>query len=92
MTGESELSYIRRLARANHLRPGNLRRYLKDPGKNGGIRLDRLAILAGRPMSSLEYAFTGLGTSQGRQPPSVHPARSEQPQAVQGRAVRDHSA
>jgi uncharacterized protein len=74
MTGESELSYIRRLARANHLRPGYLRRYLKDPGKNGGIRLGWLAILAGRPIASLEYAFAGLGARQGRQPPGRHPA------------------
>ncbi|HLQ57521.1 MAG TPA: hypothetical protein VK162_25030 [Streptosporangiaceae bacterium] len=74
MTGESELSYIRRLARANHLRPGYLRRYLKDPGKDKGVRLDWLAILAGRPAVSLEYAFAGLAARQGRQPPGSHPA------------------
>jgi uncharacterized protein len=74
VTGESELSYIRRLARANHLRPGYLRRYLKDPGKDKGIRLGWLAILAGRPVASLEYAFAGLDTRQGRQPPGSHPA------------------
>ena len=74
MTGDSELSYIRRLARANHLRPGYLRRYLKDPGKDKGIRLDWLALLAGRPVASLEYAFAAPGMRQGRQPPWHHPA------------------
>jgi uncharacterized protein len=72
--GESELSYIRRLARANHLRPGYLRGYLKDPGKDNGIRLDWLAVLAGRPVASLEYAFASLGARQGRQPPGSRPA------------------
>jgi hypothetical protein len=55
-TGESTVSYIRRLARANHLRPNYLRRYLRDPD-HGGIRLDWLAILAGRPVDSLERAL-----------------------------------
>lgn len=36
------------MARANHLRPGYLRRYLRDPGNPGQVRLDWLAILAGR--------------------------------------------
>src|SRR6266702_2403607 len=40
VTGESPASYLRRLARANHLRPGYLRRYLRQPGSEGTIRRD----------------------------------------------------
>ena len=54
MTGERVASYIRRLARANHLRPGYLRRYLRNQGEHGEIRLDWLAGLAGRPLAALE--------------------------------------
>ena len=46
MTGERAASYLRRLARANHLRPGYLRRYLRSPDDQETIRLDWLAILA----------------------------------------------
>jgi len=88
VTGESELSYIRRLARANHLRPGYLRRYLKDPGKDKGIRLDWLAILAGRPVASLEYAFAGLGARQGRQPPGNHPGSRRPGKAALFKIIR----
>jgi diadenosine tetraphosphate (Ap4A) HIT family hydrolase len=59
ITGESPASYIRRLARANHLRPGYLHRYLQDPGQQGGIRLDWLAALAGRTPAALQRALTG---------------------------------
>src|ERR1019366_8031764 len=51
VTGESPASYLRRLARANHLRPGYLRRYLRSPGEEAAIRLDWLAVLAGGPPS-----------------------------------------
>jgi hypothetical protein len=59
MTGDSPASYVRRLARANHLRPGYLRRYLRQPGSPDMIRLDWLAVLAGRSQSALERALTG---------------------------------
>ena len=59
VTGEGAASYIRRLARANHLRPGYLRRYLRDPREEGTIRLDWLASLSGRPLQVLEYALAG---------------------------------
>ena len=42
VSGESTFSYVRRLAVANHLRPMHLRRYLKDPGPGGGLRLSCL--------------------------------------------------
>jgi transposase len=57
--GETPASYIRRLARANHLRTAYLNRYLRDPGQPGQVRLDWLAALAARPVTSLERAFTG---------------------------------
>ncbi len=72
MTGESPASYLRRLARANHLRPGYLRRYLRQPGSEGTIRLEGLAILAGRPLPVLERALTGPAGSRA---PARHPAR-----------------
>lgn len=57
MTGESPGSYLRRLARANHLRPAYLRRYLRQPDTDTGIRLDWLASLAGRTLPDLERAL-----------------------------------
>ena len=76
-SGESTASYIRRLAVANHLRPMHLRRYLKDPGPDGGIRLSWLAILAGRPVTSLQHALAD------QQPPGGAPARHRPPDARQ---------
>ncbi len=67
VTGESTSSYVRRLARANHLRPAYLRRYLADP-QNGTIRIDLLAALEGRSPAVLEYALADLGRQQGRHP------------------------
>jgi uncharacterized protein len=78
--GESAVSYIRRLARANHLRPNYLRRCLRDPD-HGGIRLGWLAAMAGRPVDSLERALSDAGQ---RQTPSG-PAR-------RGRGKRDKAA
>ena len=66
VTGESPASYLRRLARANHLRPAYLRRYLRQPGSPDTIRLDWLAVLAGRSLPALEHALTGHETSPAR--------------------------
>ncbi len=74
MTGESPSSYLRRLARANHLRPGYLRRYLRQPGTPGTIRLDWLAILAGRPLPVLERALADPASGHA---PARQPARSQ---------------
>lgn len=65
-TGETTSSYVRRLARANHLRPAYLRRHLADP-QNGMIRIDLLAALAGRSPAALEHALADLG-QQGANP------------------------
>jgi hypothetical protein len=77
--GESTASYIRRLAAANYMRPMHLRRYLQDPGQGGGIRLGWLAILAGRPVTSLQHALAD------QQPPGGVPARNRPPDARQGK-------
>ncbi len=55
-TGEPTVSYLRRLARANHLRPRVLDRYLRD-GPGSPIRLERLAALAGRSLDALTKAL-----------------------------------
>ncbi len=69
MTGESPASYLRRLARANHLRPAYLRRYLREPGSPDTIKLGWLAVLAGRSLPALERALTGDQASPARQHP-----------------------
>lgn len=58
LPGENANAYLRRLARANHLRPSYLRRYLQNPDGSPEPRLDWLAILADRPRQSLQHAFT----------------------------------
>jgi hypothetical protein len=82
LSGESTLSYIRRLAVANHLRPMHLRRYLRDPDPGGGIRLSWLAALAGRPVTSLQHALAD------QQAPARGPARTRQPGAPQRKQSR----
>jgi hypothetical protein len=59
MAGDTVASYVRRLARANHLRPGYLHRYLQDPGSPGRARLDWLAALAGGDPAVMERALGG---------------------------------
>jgi hypothetical protein len=66
--GETIASYVRRLARANHLRPGYLRRYLRDPGNPGQVRLDWLAVLAGRDPAAIERALTSPHPGPGPRP------------------------
>ena len=55
--GDTPATYTRRLARANHLRPAYLNRYLRDDA-TGQISIDMLAALAARPVSSLMRAFS----------------------------------
>lgn len=68
VSGETTFCYIRRLAVANHMRPMHLRRYLRDPG--GGFRLSWLAVLAGRPVISLQHALAD------QEPPAGTASRS----------------
>lgn len=75
VTGESPSSYLRRLARANHLRPAYLRRYLRQQGNPDTIRLDWLAVLAGRSPDALRLALTGH-----RNGPWQHVRQADKPQ------------
>jgi hypothetical protein len=56
IAGETVESYIRRLARANHLRPSYLRAYLSGP-QLGRIQMQRLAQLSGKPATNLQRAL-----------------------------------
>lgn len=61
--GESTDSYVRRLARANHLKPSYLRGYLVGPpdyGRGKRPRADRLAAVTGRRQDALERALPDL--------------------------------
>jgi TniQ len=61
IVGESAESYIRRLARANHLKPSYLRRHLATPqGSYGPIQPDQLAALAGHALPALLHALPDL--------------------------------
>lgn len=76
VTGESTGSYLRRLARANHLRPAYLRRYLASP--KGAISIELLATMAGRSPAALQHALADLSPHQGtlpRQGPRASPDR-----------------
>src|SRR5260370_6568217 len=55
--GDTPATYIRRLARANHLRPAYLNRYLRDDA-TGQPCIDLLAALPATPPSSLMRAFS----------------------------------
>jgi TniQ len=62
-TGETTESYLRRLARANHLRPSYLRYYINGPyGRYSPPNPERLAALAGRSLPSLQRALADLAS------------------------------
>jgi hypothetical protein len=76
--GETAESYIRRLARANHLRPSLLQVYVRNPdGPTGAIRLRRLAAVSGSTRTALAFALTGLTPASRRQLPAPSPAESQ---------------
>jgi hypothetical protein len=61
LSGEPAESYVRRLAKANHLRPSYLRRCLTTPeGSYGPIQPDKLAAVAGRALHALLHALPDL--------------------------------
>jgi len=70
-TGETTDSYIRRLARANHLKPSYLRGYLVGPpdyGEGKRPRADRLAAVTGRQQQALERALADLVRRKRKEP------------------------
>ena len=71
--GETIESYIRRLARASHLRPSLLQVYVRNPDvPTAAIRLRRLAAASGSTLIALTRALTGL-------PPPSEPHRPPPP-------------
>lgn len=61
VAGEPVSSYVRRLARANHLRPSYLHGCLAGPPDYlRAISPERLAVLSGRTVTVLERTLTGL--------------------------------
>jgi hypothetical protein len=69
--GERAESYIRRLARANHLPPSYLRCYLAGPPHwQGQVQPQRLAALTGRPARILQHTLIARGWPRPAPPPS----------------------
>lgn len=67
--GEPVSSYVRRLARANYLRPSYLHGYLAGPPDYlRAIEPKRLAALSGRTVAVLDRTLTGLTRQPPRQP------------------------
>jgi TniQ len=65
--GETVASYVRRLARANHLKPSYLHSLLR-PTPMNCIQANRLAALSGRPAWTLAQALAGLAMEPGSDP------------------------
>jgi len=76
--GETADSYIRRLARANHLRPSLLQVYVRNPDvPTGSIKLRRLAAVSGSTRTALAFALTGLTPASRHHLPPPSPAESQ---------------
>ena len=76
--GETTESYIRRLARANHLRPSLLQVYVRNPDvPTAAIRLRRLAAVSGSTRTALAFALTGLTPAIEPRLPPPSPAESQ---------------
>lgn len=79
--GESVESYIRRLARANHLRPSYLHGYLCSPPHYlGTIQPERLAIVANRTLNAITRTFPSLTVTpppRGAQPTNRGPTAQQ---------------
>lgn len=75
ITGETVESYIRRLARANHLRPSYLRGYLSGP-QLGRVQMQRLAQLSGRHPTNLQRALNSTTVPRPRGVPSGLPSQA----------------
>jgi len=73
--GETVESYVRRLARANHLRPSYLRAYLTGPQRSR-IQIERLAQISGRPTAHLQRALIGTPVPRPRTEPSERPSQA----------------
>jgi hypothetical protein len=105
ITGETAESYIRRLARANHLRPSLLHVYVRDPlVPNRALQPERLAAASGRTVAALTHALTGLPKPRSpdrphrRKPAGAQAARKERlfiairADATRGLTIREIAA
>lgn len=97
LAGESAESYIRRLARANHLQPSYLRRHLaKPPESYGPLDPERLAAAAGRSLRALQYALPDLERRPHPQRPRRHTEddkrRNQERKQALFTAIRDDAA
>jgi transposase len=91
--GETIESYVRRLARANHLRPSLLQVYVRNPGvPAGAIRMRRLAAVSGSTITALTRALTGLPAARGQhRPPPPAESQAERKARLFG-IIRDDAA
>jgi hypothetical protein len=77
--GEHPVSFLRRLAEANHLRPSSLRIFVNVlPGKVGSISVDRLAAITGRTPDQLRRVMPLLPPGK-LTPPSRAKPRKPKP-------------
>ncbi|MBC9730831.1 TniQ family protein [Streptomyces sp. TRM68367] len=75
--GETTDSYIRRLARANHLKPSYLHRFLCGPPFwFGKPILSRLAAVSGHPERALQRALADVASPRRRTKPNVRYPRA----------------
>ena len=90
--GETVESYIRRLARANHLRPSLLQVYVRNPDvPTGAIRLRRLAAVSGSTLTALTRALTGLTPASERHRPPPSESQANRKARLFG-VIRDDAA
>ncbi|MFG2533130.1 hypothetical protein [Streptomyces sp. NPDC048516] len=75
--GETTDSYIRRLARANHLKPSYLHRFISGPPLwFGKPSLSRLAVVSGYPERTLQQALADVASPRRRNKPNVRYPRT----------------
>jgi len=75
ISGETVESYLRRLARANHLRPSYLRAYLTGPQRSR-VQIERLAQVSGRSAANLQRALIATPVPRLRAEPSERPSQA----------------
>jgi hypothetical protein len=81
--GESTDSYIRRLARANHLKPSYLHCFLCGPPFwLGKPQIERLAAVSGRSTEVLQHALSDASSPRGRAKPNPRALRLHQHKAL----------
>ncbi|WP_331744523.1 hypothetical protein OG762_50175 (plasmid) [Streptomyces sp. NBC_01136] len=81
--GESTDSYVRRLARANHLKPSDLHCFLAGPPNwFGKPRIERLAAVSGRSEAALQRALSDASSARSRAKPTPRTLRIQTHKAL----------